>query len=370
MKITASVAISSDGYMDDTSPVRLVLSDEADWKEVHALRAKCDAILIGAQTVRRDNPSLVLRSEELRRLRLAENKQADIIKVVVSGNCNLSPELRFFTEGGDNVSKIIITREDTPAEKILALSPVATIILLPKITASAIATSLAKEGIDSLLVEGGAQTLKMFIDENMLDRMRLAISPVTVNEANAPRLPYFGSMPFEDKCTIKKARKVGKMTVYDYEIDRYLTDEDRLQLQMAIDISRLSSPCNTAYRVGCVIVTESGKTYEGYTHETGPANHAEEEAIIKALSDDAKLYGGSIYTSMEPCSTRHSKPVSCSELIIMHGITRVVYAYAEPDCFVCCEGTRLMREAGIEVIEAAEYSSQVIEINSHIIKKQ
>lgn len=369
MKITASVAISSDGYMDDTSPVRLVLSDEADWKEVHALRAKCDAILIGAQTVRSDNPSLVLRSKELRRLRLAENKQADIIKVVVSGNCNLSPELRFFTEGVD-IPKIIITREDTPAERILALSPLATIILLPKITASAIAASLAKEGIDSLLVEGGAQTLKMFIDEKMLNSMRLAISPVTVNEANAPRLPYFGSMLFEDNCTIKKVRKVGKMTIYDYEINRCLTDEDRLHLQMAIDISRLSSPCNTAYRVGCVIVTESGKTYEGYTHETGPANHAEEEAITKALSDDAKLCGGSIYTSMEPCSTRHSKPVSCSELIIMHGITRVVYAYAEPDCFVCCEGARLMREAGIEVIEAAEYSSQVIEINSHIIKKQ
>lgn len=139
-------------------------------------------------------------------------------------------------------------------------------------------------------------------------------------------------------------------------------------LQRAIDISRKCAKCDTSYCVGAVIVTASGQLFEGYTHETGPHNHAEEEAVKKALDSGADLSGASVYTSMEPCSTRKSKPVSCAELIISNGFRRVVYAYAEPDCFVQCEGTRLLREAGIEVRVIAELVPQVEEINSHILQ--
>lgn len=366
MKIIASVAISSDGYMDDCSPQRLVLSDTHDWAEVYVLRAECDAILVGAETARRDNPSLMLRDERLRRKRVLEGKSADIIKVVISGNCDLSPTLRFFKEG-DSVPKIVITREDAPAKNIFALLPFATIILLPEITAHAIVDSLHKEGVETLLVEGGAQIIKMFIDEGMLDRMRLAVSPVTVGEPKAPRLPYFGMLPFDNHEKIN-IRKVGIMTVYDYEIQRGLTFEDRKYLKKAIDISRRSQPCPTAYRVGCVIKTLSGKIFEGYTHETNSSNHAEEEAIVKAVAAGENLYGATVYSSMEPCSTRNSKPISCSALLIKYGFSKVVYAYAEPDCFVRCEGAKIIRKAGIEVIEAPEYSGDVMQLNSHIIK--
>ena len=126
--------------------------------------------------------------------------------------------------------------------------------------------------------------------------------------------------------------------------------------------------CDTAYCVGAVIVTANGELFEGYTHETGPHNHAEEEAIKKALDSGADLSGASIYTSMEPCSTRKSKPVSCTELILHNGFGRVIYAYAEPDCFVRCEGTRLLREAGVEVVIMADLAPQVEEINSHILR--
>lgn len=56
MKVTVSTAVSADGYLDDRSPDRLILSTPEDWAEVHRLRAACDAILVGAETIRRDNP--------------------------------------------------------------------------------------------------------------------------------------------------------------------------------------------------------------------------------------------------------------------------------------------------------------------------
>lgn len=65
MNVYASVALSGDGYMDDRSPRRLILSTPADWREVMRLRAWADAILVGAETVRRDDPSLTVRDEAL-----------------------------------------------------------------------------------------------------------------------------------------------------------------------------------------------------------------------------------------------------------------------------------------------------------------
>ena len=46
MKVIVSTAVSSDGYLDDRSPDRLILSTPEDWAEVHRLRAACDAILV------------------------------------------------------------------------------------------------------------------------------------------------------------------------------------------------------------------------------------------------------------------------------------------------------------------------------------
>lgn len=59
MIVWASAAVSLDGYIDDTTSRRLVLSGTKDWEQVRALRAECDAVLVGAETIRKDNPALV-----------------------------------------------------------------------------------------------------------------------------------------------------------------------------------------------------------------------------------------------------------------------------------------------------------------------
>jgi len=99
MIVQASVAVSVDGYIDDLSDRRLVLSHAADWEEVRSLRAESDAILVGAETIRRDNPALVIRDERLRELRAERGLPADPVKVTLSRNADLDPTSRFFTEG-------------------------------------------------------------------------------------------------------------------------------------------------------------------------------------------------------------------------------------------------------------------------------
>lgn len=367
MKVIASAAVSRDGCMDDCTPQRLVLSCAEDWQAVHALRAACDAILVGAETVRRDNPALMMRDETLRAQRRAAGMSPDLTKVVVTRSGRLDPGLRFFTEGA-GVPKVVIAAEEADRASLRRLEGVARVIVLPWVTARGILDALEAEGIRSVLVEGGAQIMRMFLGQDAVDALRLAIAPLTVGDAAAPHMPWFGErFPFVGRAA-ERVERVGNMEVHHYTVtDHPLTPRQRRLIERAVALGERSEPCLTAYRVGCVLETASGALFEGYTHETDPKNHAEEEAIAKALRAGEPLAGATIYTSMEPCSTRASKPVSCSELIIRHRMARVVYAYAEPACFVHCEGTQRLREAGIEVVVTPEYADRVREVNAHII---
>ena len=80
-----SCGISLDGYLDAATQDRLVLSNDADLERVDAVRAGCDAILVGAATIRNDNPRLVVRKPALREQRVARGWCETPMKVTLTG---------------------------------------------------------------------------------------------------------------------------------------------------------------------------------------------------------------------------------------------------------------------------------------------
>lgn len=357
MRIILSAAVSADGYINDNSGRRLVLSSSQDWEQVHRLRAGCDAILVGAGTLRADNPSLSIKDEGLVSMRLRHGQSADIIKVAVSGSGNVDAKSRFFTSGQGE--KILFTVSDVSE----SLHRVATVIRLPKITAADIERELEKRGVRTLMVEGGSRILTMFLSEDVYDEFRLAISPVFVGDTSAPRLVGEGRFAPMHQCDIWPA---GQMSVIYYRNPRRALWRDYLNLKRAVELGRMCTPSERAYCVGAVVATSSGKIFEGYTHRSSETSHAEEEAISAALDAGADLHGAVMYSSMEPCSVRKSRPVSCSRHIIDSGFSRVFFAMYEPSLFVECNGTHLLREAGIEVCVMEDLARGVKRVNSHL----
>ncbi|WP_183101567.1 dihydrofolate reductase family protein, partial [Nocardioides pelophilus] len=65
-----SCSMSLDGYLGGATERRLLLSNDADFDRVDEVRAGCDAILVGATTVRRDNPRLLVRAAQRQRGRV------------------------------------------------------------------------------------------------------------------------------------------------------------------------------------------------------------------------------------------------------------------------------------------------------------
>src|SRR5205809_7953303 len=91
-----SCALSIDGYLGSAAPRRLELSNDADFDRDDAVRASCDAILVGAATVRNDNPRLRVRSQARREERTARRLPPVPIKVTVTGRGQLHACAAFF----------------------------------------------------------------------------------------------------------------------------------------------------------------------------------------------------------------------------------------------------------------------------------
>jgi pyrimidine deaminase RibD-like protein len=143
-------------------------------------------------------------------------------------------------------------------------------------------------------------------------------------------------------------------------------EADRHWMELAIELSRQCPPSDSAFAVGAVIIDADGaELARGYSRETG-RDHAEESALSK-LGPDPRLTGATLYSTLEPCSTRASRPDSCARLTIKAGIARVVIAWREPPIFVQrCEGVELLRAAGITVDLLPEFEAAAKEPNAHL----
>jgi diaminohydroxyphosphoribosylaminopyrimidine deaminase/5-amino-6-(5-phosphoribosylamino)uracil reductase len=138
-------------------------------------------------------------------------------------------------------------------------------------------------------------------------------------------------------------------------------------MSRAVELAHRSPASATAFSVGAVIVDKVGREItHGFSRDNDPLVHAEESALLKAYTH-AGLQSATMYSTLEPCSQRRSRPhATCSSLIIAAGISRVVIAWREPDLFVTCEGVALLTAAGIEVVELPEFADRARAANTHL----
>jgi pyrimidine deaminase RibD-like protein len=141
--------------------------------------------------------------------------------------------------------------------------------------------------------------------------------------------------------------------------------DDKAWLTLATELAALCPPSATAFSVGAVIVGPDGtELARGHSREDDPLDHAEEVALRRAPED---LRGATMYTSLEPCAKRASRPLTCTELILATDIGRVVYAWREPPRFVDHPGTERLTAAGVTVLQIPELAEAARRPNAHLL---
>ncbi len=259
--------MSVDGRIDGTGPARLVLSGGADLDRVDAERAAADAIMVGAGTIRRDDPRLLIRSAEYRAARAARGLPAHPAGVTITASGDLDPAARFFDLGRGSGAAEDSAAEDSAAEDSAAedsagedsaaedsaaedsAAPPERLVYCARpavmavrgrlgrraeiidagapVRLEAVLADLGRRGVRRLMVEGGAGLGTEFLTGGLVDELQLVIAPFFVGDPGAPRFAGAGRYPHGPGrwMTLAEARPVGEVVLLRY----LLTDRAGLE---------------------------------------------------------------------------------------------------------------------------------------------
>jgi 5-amino-6-(5-phosphoribosylamino)uracil reductase len=213
--VLLSVAASLDGYIDDAGEARLLLSTEDDFDRVDQVRAGVDAILVGANTLRTDNPRLLVRSADRRKRRVNAGLPENPAKVTLTRSGDVDPRTAFFTSG-DAVRLVYAPPSVVPAlaEK---LGDAATVVGAEDV--HALLADLAGRGIERLMVEGGGTIHTLFLAADVVDELHLVLAPFFVGDANAPRFVNPAAFPQNPAhpMTLVETRQLGDVVLLRYQ---------------------------------------------------------------------------------------------------------------------------------------------------------
>jgi len=221
-----SCSISLDGYLDGPTPERLVLSNQEDLERVDAVRAECDAILVGAATVRNDNPRLLVRKAALREQRRRRGQGETPMKVTVTESVCLDPGSNFFTTG-DSAKLVYCATGSMPLAR-RRLGGVATVVDGGHpVDMARLGEDLYNRSVRRLLVEGGGRIHTQFLTADLSDELHLVVAPFFVGSSHAHRFVGDGAYPWNpgQRAHLVETRQIGDVALLRYALStRFATD--------------------------------------------------------------------------------------------------------------------------------------------------
>ena len=214
-----SCGISMDGYLAGASKDRLLLSNDADFDRVDGVRAGCDAILVGAETIRNDDPRLLVRAPSRRQERVARGLSPSPTKVTVTAGGRLDADARFFAQG--DTEKIVYCASTAVACASQRLGRVATVVDAGQpVDMRRLSEDLYARGVQRLMVEGGGTLLTQFLTADLADELHLVVAPVFVGDSRARRFVGDGSFPWSQgrRATLADVRQIDDVVLLRYAL--------------------------------------------------------------------------------------------------------------------------------------------------------
>jgi 5-amino-6-(5-phosphoribosylamino)uracil reductase len=223
--------MSVDGYIDDTSSDRLLFSNDADFDRADGQRALADAVLVGAATIRHDNPRLLVRSPARQSARRERGLPVSPAKVTITGSGNLDPQASFFTAGGAEVCKLVYCASPAvrAARDRLSAAPATSIIDAGSpVDLVTVVTDLTARGIRRLMVEGGQSIHTQFLAAGLADELQLVIAPFFVGDPDAPKFVGAAAFPSDSghRMTLAEERPIGDVVLLRYLLTARALSQD------------------------------------------------------------------------------------------------------------------------------------------------
>lgn len=212
-----SCGMSIDGYLDSVDVARLALSNDEDFDRVDAVRASCDAILVGAATVRNDNPRLMVRSAERQQARLDRGLESSPKKVTLTACGKLDSTANFFTTG--TAERIVYAASECVVDVRQRLGCVATVVDGgDRLDMGCVSEDLYVRGVRRLMVEGGGSIHTQFLTCGLVDELQLVVAPMFIGDSRATRFVSDGPFPWRPphRAALADVKKIGDVVLLRY----------------------------------------------------------------------------------------------------------------------------------------------------------
>ncbi|MHB8418685.1 MAG: bifunctional diaminohydroxyphosphoribosylaminopyrimidine deaminase/5-amino-6-(5-phosphoribosylamino)uracil reductase RibD [Myxococcales bacterium] len=211
--VTLKVAITADGKLAAGSGDSRWITGLAARRRVHRLRGEVDAVLVGAGTIRQDDPRLTARVAGAR----------SPLRVVLDGRLSVPPDRRVFGQGLPGSLLVTAAGAATAARTARFSAKGVEIAALPgrggRLAPKRVLDLLGRRGVVRLLVEGGAEVHRQFIERSLWDRLLLFVAPKILGEHGVPWLRLPGGQRMSD------ARGLGALEVEQVGEDALLRIE-------------------------------------------------------------------------------------------------------------------------------------------------
>ena len=198
-----NMAMSVDGKITSTRREYADFTSDQDRRTMDRLRAEADAILIGAGTLRSDDPPLHVRDPAMQRLRRELGKPQDLPRIVVTAGGDLHRSLSFFRKTAGR--PLVATVDDLAPERLERLQAVADVIQLGsgQVDLTRLMETLSARGVGRLLVEGGGEMNWELMRLGLVDEIYVTLAPTLLGGRDAPTLLEGGGWTMADRRRLK-----------------------------------------------------------------------------------------------------------------------------------------------------------------------
>ena len=213
--------MTADGKITTRDYAPVDFTSREDKMHLLRQRALADAVLVGHSTLKHDNVRLGLPKGELREERLARGQTQSPIRVIVSNEGRIDPELKIF---GSEVAPIVIfstTRMPRKTQKILREKATLHLSESASVDLPWMLQQLRAEyGVQTVACEGGAALFRSMLERGLIDQLNLTITPFLFGGRDAPTLTGVSNefLPASIRCSLTDMRVVGDECFLTYKL--------------------------------------------------------------------------------------------------------------------------------------------------------
>jgi 2,5-diamino-6-(ribosylamino)-4(3H)-pyrimidinone 5'-phosphate reductase len=220
--VVINIAMSADGKISTRERRQVRISGAQDFTRVDRLKAGCDAVMVGINTVLADDPSLTVKSEECRKYRRKQGWDDHPVRIVVDSTGRIPPDASILHKGEGK--RVVAVSKRADAMKISLLEKKATVIVAgeDEVDLCALMNELGAMGIHRVMVEGGGTLIAGLIEAGLVNEIYTFIGNIIIGGKDAPTFTDGEGFILESafpRLTLLEARRIGRGILLHWQVE-------------------------------------------------------------------------------------------------------------------------------------------------------